>query len=97
MLTAIKKEIPLLLPIQARLKKLDELNQLLERRKLLIEAVDDVNGFVLSPNSPAKISFVDAKQTSFSISNQLVIADMLELAKTRLNNELEKVDSQLVF
>jgi hypothetical protein len=89
-----KKEMA---PIQNRLKKLDELNQLLERRKLLVEALDDVNAFVISPNSTCSIRFVDAKNNAFSVSNQLVIADMVELAKARLTSELEKVDAKIVF
>jgi hypothetical protein len=91
--TAEKKPLTL----EDRLKKMVELNQLLERRTLLTDALDDVNGFVHTANDPASIQFTDSKRHGFSISNSLVIADMLQLAKDRLKSELLKVESQITF
>lgn len=85
------------LSIADRLKMLEKLNRLNERRVDLVEALDDVTSFILSPASPAKITFIDAKNHSFSVSHQGVIAEMIELAKKRLESEIEKVDSQITF
>lgn len=85
-------------PLEARLKKLAELNKLLERREILSEALDDVNGFVHTPTAPAKIKFEDSTgRNGFSVSHPEVISEMVEVAKKRLSSELEKVDAQITF
>jgi hypothetical protein len=89
--------LPKPLSIAERLKKLDKLNKLTERRTELVDALDDVNGFILSPASPAKLSFLDAKNHSFSISHQGVIAEIIELIKKKFELEIEKVDAQITF
>ena len=84
-------------PIGERLKKLDELNRLNERRSLLADALDDVRSFVHTPTAPASIKFIDSTNKGFSVSNPLVIADMLKLAAERLESELEKVEALIKF
>jgi hypothetical protein len=85
------------LPIQLRLKKIDELNKLIERRSLLADALDDVQSFVHTPTAPASIKFIDSTNKGFSVSNPMVIADMLKLAAERLESELEKVEALIKF
>ena len=97
-MTTIAAATPAVLPsIGDRLKKLDSLNKLLDKRVLLVDALEDVQNFVHSTTAPAKIQFVDSKNQGFQITNSLVIAEMVALAESKLLTEIEKVDILLVF
>ena len=85
------------LSIAERLKKVDVLNKLIERREKLTEAQDNVNDFALNSTSSPEIFIQDGAGHSFKIKNSLVVGDILELAKKRLASEIALMDEQIVF
>ena len=96
-ITAEKKTDVVILSLQDRLKKIETLNLLIERRTLLTDALDDVNAFVITSTTAPSLRFQDGGSRGFSISNHAVIADMVQLAKDKLLEEIAKIDVQIVF
>jgi hypothetical protein len=84
--------------LQARLKKLAELQNLVDRRELLTEHLDNVNAFdYKSPNANGTIRFTDSKGISFQFSNASVIADCVPMIQAKLLKQIEEVEAQINF
>jgi hypothetical protein len=84
--------------LQERLKKLAELQNLVDRRDLLVEHLDNVAAFdYKSPNANGTIRFTDSKGISFQFSNSAVIADCVPMIKERLTKQIEEVESKIAF
>jgi len=91
----VKEELP---PIELRIQKLKELNQLQEKRDRVIVAQKNVEGFCLdSTSEDFYLKFSDGNGTSFKISHSTVIEEVVLDIKGRLKLELEKIDKQFNF
>jgi hypothetical protein len=90
-----KKEKP---TIQERMAKFDALTKILERRETVADALERLNNFFIAQTgNGCSLKLSDSKGESFSISNSAVIAEMVNLAKTKLEVELETIDNQFDF
>lgn len=76
--------------------KFTQLQKLMERREQIGEALEDVTNFTISPTGGANVNFRDAKGNSFAIAHPIVIGEMVSMAKNRLQEELNKIDSEIV-
>ena len=91
----VKEELP---PIELRMQKLKELNQLQEKRDRIITAQKNVEGFSLdSTSEDFYLKFSDGNGTSFKITHTNVIDELVTDIKGRLKLELEKIDKQFNF
>ena len=87
-----------LLPIEQRLKKLAKLQQLAERREILIDAIENLQGFYISPDgNGCNLRLQDSKAKTFAIAHPIIIGEMVSMAKSKLSAELEKIESQIDF
>jgi hypothetical protein len=90
-----RKEKP---TIQERMAKFDALTKILERRETVADALERLNNFFIAQTgNGCSLKLSDSKGESFSISNSAVIAEMVNLAKTKLEAELETIDNQFDF
>ena len=85
-------------PIEARIKKLDELQNLAERRETVRQAIQNLEGFYISPEGGScNLKLSDSKGKTFAIAHPSVIGEMVSLAKTKLSTELTKIENSIVF
>lgn len=90
-----KKDKP---TIQERLAKFDALSKILERREQVADALEELTNFYIPPTGTGcKLTLQDGRNNSFAISNPAVIAEMVALAKTKLQTELDNIDNQFDF
>lgn len=83
--------------IEERLRKLEELQEAVSRREALVDALDDVKKFDYKASTATpRLSFNDGRN-SFSISNQPVIAECVQLAIAKLEAEIATVENQIAF
>lgn len=91
-------KIPTLPPIAERLKKLERIQQLVDRREVVLEALENLNGFYVAPDgNGCNLRFQDSKGKTFGIAHPSVIGEMVSLAKGKLSAEIEKLESQIDF
>lgn len=83
--------------IEEKLLKIEELNELVERRDVIEEALTKVSNFYVSSAGNAQLKFTDSKGGSFGIAHPSVIGEMVHLAKAKLKEELEAIDSKINF
>ena len=99
-ITAQKKEV-LARPmptIEARLKKLDELNELVEKRDNVLSALDNVKKFYVSPTGQGcNLKLTDSTGNSFGIAHPAVIGEIVAMATDKLQQELNKIETALSF
>ena len=96
----LKKESPTFpIPsIEARLKKLDELQELAERRETVAEAIQNLDDFYIAPDGRGcNLKLQDSKGKTYAIAHPSVIGEMVSLAKTKLSAELTKIENSIVF
>jgi hypothetical protein len=83
--------------VEERLKKLEELQDLADRRETLVDALADVKAFnYKSANSTPRLSFSDGKN-NFSISNAAVIGELVTATIGKLQSEIAAIESQIAF
>lgn len=89
---------PQLPPIEARLKKLSRINELAERRELLLEGIENLGAFYIAPDgSSCNLRLQDSKGKTFAITHPSVIGEIVSLSKSKLQAELDKVEGQIDF
>jgi hypothetical protein len=92
-----KVETPKMPTVEERLKKLEELQDLADRREVLVDALKDVKAFnYKSTNSTPRLSFSDGKN-NFSISNAAVIGELVKVTVSKLESEIAAIESQIAF
>lgn len=85
-------------PIAARLKKLEEITELAERREVITEAIQNLAGFYIAPDGTGcNLRLQDSKGKSFSVAHPSVIGEMVSMAKDKLNAELVRIESLIDF
>lgn len=95
---ASKNPPPVLLPsIEQRLEKFADLKRLAERRLQVTEALEDLEDFHIGTTGGASITLLDSRGTTKKISHPIVVADMVQSAKTKLAVELANIDSQFLL
>lgn len=81
-----------------RLKKLLKIQQLADRRETLLEALENLSDFYVTPDgNGCNLRFSDSKGHTFGIAHPIVIGEMVSLAKSKLTAELEKIENQIDF
>lgn len=90
----VKKPVP---TIEARLQKIEDLQKLVDRRETLMDAIENLGGFYIAPAGNCNLKLQDSTGKSFAIAHPLVIGEMVDMAKTRLNAELLKIENQINF
>jgi hypothetical protein len=85
------------LPIDERLKKVQHLFALTERREKLVEHLSNVNDFDVDPTGAATLKIDDGNNHRFSISNPAVVLKMVIVAKEMLLDAIKDVDNQIQF
>ena len=97
---AVKQEegvVKKLYSIQEKLEKLDELNELVEKRDTIIDALKNVSSFYISPAGNAHLKFQDSKGNTFGIAHPSVIGEMVAMASKKLTDELAAIDAKIDF
>lgn len=93
-----EEEKSVLPPIEVRLKKLQKIQQLADRRETLLAALENLNDFYVTPDgNGCNLRFSDSKGKTFGIAHPMVIGEMVSLAKGKLTVELTKVESEIDF
>lgn len=93
-----KETLPVTLPtIEARLKKIADLQEQVERRETVVEAIANLNSFHIAPTGGANLKFTDSKSKTFGIAHPVVIGEMVNLAKTKLEIELANIEANINF
>ena len=91
----IKKALP---TIEARLKKLQQINDLVERREVVTDAIDNLSGFYISPEGTGcNLRLTDSKGKTFAIAHPSVIGEMVSMAKEKLSAELNRIENLIDF
>lgn len=86
------------LTIQQRLDRFYQLERLNERREDLLDALKKVESFQISPTGAGEnLRFSDGKGNTFAIAHPIVIGEMVNLAKTKLQAQLAEVEAQFIF
>jgi len=92
---APKKAFP---TIEARLKKLEEINDLAERREVVTDAISNLAGFYISPEGTGcNLRLQDSKGKTFAIAHPSVIGEMVAMAKEKLSAELNRIENLIDF
>lgn len=90
-----KKPLP---TIEARLKKLQQINDLAERREVVTDAIDNLSGFYISPEGTGcNLRLQDSKGKTFAIAHPSVIGEMVAMAKEKLSAELARIENLIDF
>lgn len=89
-----KKMLP---PMEARLKKFQELEALLERRESIKEHLQNVAAFYISPTGNCHLKFTDSAGKTFGIAHPIVIGEMVHMAKEKLQQELDQIEKAFDF
>lgn len=84
-------------PISERLEKLEMLNQLIQQRDDVTEALDSLQKFEQSPNGGQQVIFRSANGTSSSTQNPVAISAMVAQGITMLKTKLFEIESQIIF
>lgn len=85
-------------PIAARLKKLEEITELAERREVITDAIQNLLCFYIAPDGTGcNLRLQDSKGKSFSIVHPSVVAEMVSMAKGKLSTELIRIESLIDF
>lgn len=93
--TPEKKPLP---AIEARLKKLQEINDLAERREVVTDAITNLSGFYISPEGTGcNMRLQDSKGKTFAIAHPSVIGEMVAMAKEKLSAELARIENLMDF
>jgi hypothetical protein len=89
---------PALPTIEARLKKLDELQELAERRETVATAIENLDEFYIAPDGRGcNLKLQDSKGKTYAIAHPSVIGEMVSLAKHKLSAELANIENSIVF
>ncbi|HEX8356887.1 MAG TPA: hypothetical protein VF610_05740 [Segetibacter sp.] len=89
---------PGLPPIEARLNKLKQLQELVEKREVIVDHLENLNRFYISPNGQGcNLKLNDSKGNSFGIANPIVIGEIVHMSKAKLQDELTKIENAFVF
>ena len=83
--------------IEDKILKLEELNQLAEKRDLVKEALKNVCGFYISPSGNCNVKMTDSNGKSFSIAHPFVIEEILTVVTYKLEQELDKIETLIDF
>lgn len=83
--------------IEERIKKFERLQNLLERRDTIKEALDNVSSFYISPAGTCNLKFQDSNGKGFGIAHPSVIGEMVHLAKVKLEKELQEIEDSFDF
>lgn len=84
--------------IEARLKKLNEINELAERREVVKDAIQNLAGFYISPDGTnCNLRLQDSKGKTFAIAHPSVIGEIVSLATAKLTTELERIETLIDF
>lgn len=86
-----KKSAPTL---EEKLDILEELNNLVQKRELVQEALKNVSSFYISPSGHCQVKMTDSNGKSFTISHPAVIEEVLNHVTFKLEEELDKVETQ---
>ena len=81
--------------LEEKLTILEELNNLVEKRDLVRDALKDVGNFYISPSGNCHVKMTDSNGKSFSISHPAVIEEVLTHVTFKLEEELDKVETQI--
>lgn len=93
-----KRPVATLPPIEARLKKLEEITELAERREVVTEAIQNLAGFYIAPNGTGcNMRLQDSKGKTFAIAHPSVIGEMVSMAKQKLSAELSRIENLIDF
>ncbi len=93
-----EEQKPQLPPIEKRIEKLKNLLEVSERREKIVEALESFGKFYIAPTgSSCSLRLTDSNANSFTVSNSMVISEMVELAKNKLRAELQEIEKQFDF
>jgi len=89
---------PVLPTIEERLKKLEELQELSDKRETIVDHLESLNKFYISPSGQGcNLKLQDSKGNTFGISHPIIIGEMIHMAKSKLQDELTKIEEAFVF
>lgn len=76
-------------------QKFSQLQKLMEKREQIGDFLEDVTNFNISPTGGAHVQFRDNKGNTFAIAHPIVIGEMVSMSKNKLQEELNKIDSEI--
>lgn len=95
--TEQKKPQPAPLTIEQRIEKFKELEKLVARRDEILEAIEKLNSFTISPTGGGNLRLADSNGQTISISHPMVIADMVGSSKSKMLDLLDEVNAKFTF
>lgn len=85
-------------PIEKRLEKFYQLEKVLERREKIAEAVEELSNFYIAPTGTGcNLKLQDSKGNTFAISHPAVIGEIVNMAKSKLETELNAINEEFSF
>lgn len=91
---AAKSKLP---PIEERLKKLEQLQELADRREVLLQHIDNLSRFYVSDSGGCNLKLTDSKGNSFGIAHPIIIGEIVAMSTHKLRTELDEIESKLDF
>ncbi len=85
------------LTIAEKLQKLEEFNELVERREILMDSKEKLKVFYISETGSANLKLTDSKGNSFAISHPIIIGEMVHMATERLTKEVAEIEEKINF
>ena len=85
------------LTIEQKRAHFQELGKLMEKREKVLDALDDLKDFQISPTGGANLKLTDSRNQTFAIAHPIVIGEMVAVAKQRLQQELALIETQFIF
>ena len=86
-----------LTPIENRIARFEKLQELLERRDVLADSLKELENFKVTNNAGAQLTLKDARNRTFAINHPEIIAEMVALAKGKLETEIAAIDAQFIL
>jgi hypothetical protein len=94
---AAKEEKTKPLTIEERLKKIEQLYKLTERREELVLHLSNLNDFNIDPTVSASVKIDDGNNHRFSIANADSIVEIVVMLKAKIRGFISEIDAQLEF
>lgn len=95
--TPVAAEKQKTLTIEQRLKKIEQLYKLKDRREELVQHLSNLNDFNIDPTGSANLKLDDGNNHRFTIANAETIVEMVELLKAKVIGYIAEIDSKIQF
>ena len=85
------------LTIEDRLKKIEQLYKLKDRREELVVHLSNLNDFNIDPTGSASLKLDDGNNHRFTIANAESIVEIVAMLKTKILGFVAEIDAKIQF